>query len=111
MLSPGHGKTIVGAYLIGSRGTPRHAIFLGITVTITHTVGVFALGFAKLYASRFMIPERLFPILSLISAILVLGMGITLLVQRGRIARDALAQATPGSITAFEWEGIAQCPI
>src|ERR1700678_4376188 len=83
-LSPGHGKTIVGAYLIGSRGTPRHAVFLGSTVTITHTLGVFVLGFATLYASRFIVPERLFPILSLISAILVLGMGILLLVQRTR---------------------------
>jgi nickel/cobalt transporter (NicO) family protein len=85
-LSPGHGKTIVGAYLIGSRGTPRHAVFLGSTVTITHTLGVFALGFATLYASRFIVPERLFPTLSLLSAILVLGMGILLLVQRARAA-------------------------
>jgi ABC-type nickel/cobalt efflux system permease component RcnA len=88
-LSPGHGKTIVGAYLIGSRGTPRHAAFLGLTVTITHTLGVFVLGFATLYASRFIVPERLFPILSLISAVLVLGMGILLLVQRTRAARSA----------------------
>jgi ABC-type nickel/cobalt efflux system permease component RcnA len=100
-LSPGHGKTIVGAYLIGSRGTPRHAVFLGVTVTVTHTLGVFALGFATLYASRFIVPERLFPILSLISAILVLGMGITLLIQRARIARDALAQASAGPVTRF----------
>jgi ABC-type nickel/cobalt efflux system permease component RcnA len=85
-LSPGHGKTIVGAYLIGSRGTPRHAVFLGSTVTITHTLGVFVLGFATLYASRFIVPERLFPTLSLISAILVLGMGILLLMQRTRAA-------------------------
>jgi ABC-type nickel/cobalt efflux system permease component RcnA len=87
-LSPGHGKTIVGAYLIGSRGTPRHAAFLGITVTITHTLGVFLLGFAMLYASRFIVPERLFPILSLISALLVLGMGGILLVQRARAMRQ-----------------------
>ena len=92
-LSPGHGKTIVGAYLIGSRGTPRHALFLGLTVTITHTLGVFALGFATLYASRYVVPERLFPILSLLSAALVLLMGIVLLVQRGRIARRSLAAA------------------
>ena len=91
-LSPGHGKTIVGAYLIGSRGTPRHAVFLGATVTITHTLGVFVLGFATLYASRFIVPERLFPILSLVSAVLVLGMGIVLLVQRGRVARQVLAR-------------------
>ena len=88
-LSPGHGKTIVGAYLIGSRGTPRHALFLGFTVTVTHTIGVFALGFATLYASRFIVPERLFPALSLISALLVLGMGLILLVQRSSSARRA----------------------
>jgi nickel/cobalt transporter (NicO) family protein len=86
-LSPGHGKTIVGAYLIGSRGTPRHALFLGVTVTITHTLGVFALGFATLVASRFIVPERLFPILSLVSGLLVLGMGIFLLAQRWHAAQ------------------------
>ena len=85
-LSPGHGKTIVGAYLIGSRGTPRHAAFLGFTVTVTHTIGVFVLGFATLYASRYIVPERLFPVLSLVSALLVLGMGLILLVQRSRAA-------------------------
>ena len=91
-LSPGHGKTIVGAYLIGSRGTPRHALFLGTTVTVTHTLGVFALGFATLAASRFFVPERLFPILSLISGVLVLAMGIILLVQRWRAARRPSAR-------------------
>jgi nickel/cobalt transporter (NicO) family protein len=99
-LSPGHGKTIVGAYLIGSRGTPRHAVFLGTTVTITHTLGVFVLGFATLYASRFIVPEKLFPILSLISAVLVLGMGLVLLVQRTRAAYPALS-ASKDSSTAF----------
>lgn len=95
-LSPGHGKTIVGAYLIGSRGTPRHALFLGLTVTVTHTVGVFVLGFATLYASRFIVPERLFPILSLTSALLVLGMGVGLLIQRGRALRR------PGGLPEFK---------
>jgi nickel/cobalt transporter (NicO) family protein len=90
-LSPGHGKTLVGAYLIGSRGTARHAVFLGLTVTITHTLGVFALGFATLFASRFIVPEKLFPILSLVSGLLVLGMGMVLLAQRWRGARAALA--------------------
>jgi nickel/cobalt transporter (NicO) family protein len=91
-LSPGHGKTIVGAYLIGSRGTPKHAAFLGLTVTITHTLGVFTLGFATLFASRFVVPERLFPILSLASGLLIFGMGTVLIAQRWRAARLALAR-------------------
>jgi ABC-type nickel/cobalt efflux system permease component RcnA len=92
-LSPGHGKTIVGAYLIGSRGTARHAAFLGLTVTLTHTFGVFVLGFATLYASRYVVPEQLFPVLSLVSALLVLGMGLVLLAQRARAAGLPLSGA------------------
>jgi len=88
--SPGHGKTVVGAYLIGSRATARHAVFLGFTVTVTHTIGVFALGFATWLASAYVLPERIFPILGFISGLLVLGMGAILAVQRWPAARDAL---------------------
>src|SRR5207247_2980681 len=50
-LEPGHGKTVVAAYLVGSRGTPKHAVWLGLIVTLTHTFGVFALGLLTLFAS------------------------------------------------------------
>jgi ABC-type nickel/cobalt efflux system permease component RcnA len=81
-LSPGHGKTVVGAYLVGSRGTPRHALFLGLTVTITHTAGVIALGLVILFASRTILPEQLYPWLSLASGLLVAVLGLTILRQR-----------------------------
>jgi ABC-type nickel/cobalt efflux system permease component RcnA len=81
-LSPGHGKTVVGAYLVGSRGTPRHALFLGLTVTITHTAGVLALGMVILFASRTFMPEQLYPWLSLLSGLLVAVLGLTILRQR-----------------------------
>ncbi len=83
-LSPGHGKTIVGAYLIGSRGTPGHAALLGLTVTITHTLGVYALGIITLFASKYVLPEKLYPILSLISGLLVLAIGLTMFAKRIR---------------------------
>jgi ABC-type nickel/cobalt efflux system permease component RcnA len=86
-LSPGHGKTVVGAYLVGSRGTPRHAAFLGLTVTMTHTAGVFALGVVTLVASRYILPERLFPFLSLISGVIVVAIGMNLCASRWRFAR------------------------
>ncbi len=85
-LSPGHGKTVVAAYLIGTRGTARHAMFLGLTVTVTHTIGVFALGLITLFASQFILPEKLYPWLGLISGLIVLGMGVTLLRSRVRSA-------------------------
>ena len=58
-LSPGHGKTIVTAYLVGQRGTSRHAALLGLIVTATHTIGVFALGAVTLLLSQFIVPDRL----------------------------------------------------
>ncbi|MEZ4711548.1 MAG: sulfite exporter TauE/SafE family protein [Caldilineaceae bacterium] len=77
-LSPGHGKTIVGAYLVGSRGTAKHALFLGLTTTITHTAGVFALGLITLFASRYILPETLFPWLSLLSGLMVVAIGLVM---------------------------------
>lgn len=81
-LSPGHGKAIVGAYLVGSRGTPWHALFLGLTVTITHTLGVFALGLVTLFASEYILPEKLYPILSFISGALVVVIGLSIFIKR-----------------------------
>lgn len=90
-LSPGHGKTVVGAYLAGSRGTARHAAFLGLTVTITHTAGVFALGVVTLFASTWIVPEKLFPVLSLISGALVVTIGLSLFIRRlGKVLRSGL---------------------
>lgn len=83
-LSPGHGKTIVAAYLVGSRGTFRHAVFLGGMVTFTHTVSVFLLGFVTLFLSRRIMPERLFPVLGAISGLAIVWVGTTLLWQRIR---------------------------
>ncbi|MBA4124393.1 MAG: sulfite exporter TauE/SafE family protein [Acidobacteria bacterium] len=81
-LSPGHGKAVVGAYLVGSKGTPKHALFLGATVTITHTLGVFALGLLTLFASNYILPERLMPFLNFFSGLLVFFIGLTLFKNR-----------------------------
>ena len=61
-LWPGHGKTIVAAYLVGQRGTPWHAVLLGLIVTITHTVGVFGLGIVTLLLSQFIVPDHALPV-------------------------------------------------
>ncbi len=83
-MSPGHGKTIVAAYLVGSRGTFKHAIFLGGMVTFTHTASVFALGFVTLFLSKYVLPETLFPILGAISGLSIVWVGTMLFVRRLR---------------------------
>ena len=83
-LSPGHGKTMVAAYLVGSRGTAAHALLLGLTVTVTHTAGVFALGLVTLGLSELIVPEQLYPWLNLASALLVVGVGVSVLRARVR---------------------------
>jgi nickel/cobalt transporter (NicO) family protein len=85
-LSPGHGKTIVTAYLVGRRGTARHAALLGLIVTVTHTIGVFALGFVTLLLSRYIVPEELYPWLNLVSGVLVVAIGASVLRSRWRHA-------------------------
>ena len=91
-LSPGHGKTIVTAYLVGRRGTPAHAALLGLIVTATHTAGVFALGLVTLALSQFIVPDTLYPWLNLASGVLVVGIGASVLATRIR-RRRAHAQS------------------
>jgi ABC-type nickel/cobalt efflux system permease component RcnA len=86
-LTPGHGKAIVAAYLVGSRGKARHAFLLGGIVTVTHTIGVFALGLVTLALSEFIVPEQLYPWLNLVSALLVVGVGLAVLRARYLHAR------------------------
>jgi nickel/cobalt transporter (NicO) family protein len=88
-LTPGHGKTIVGAYLVGTRGTWRHAVLLGLVVTATHTGGVYALGAATLVASAWVLPERLLPWLGAVAGLLVVGVG-------ARMVRERLQAAIHG---------------
>ena len=85
-LSPGHGKAVMAAYLVGNRKDSRHAAILGGTITVTHTIGVFALGLITLYLSALITPERLYPYLTLVSGLLVVLLGVSLVIGRTRLA-------------------------
>jgi nickel/cobalt transporter (NicO) family protein len=94
-LTPGHGKAVVAAYLIGARGTARHAGILGLTVTLTHTAGVFILGAVTLYLSRYILPEVLYPWLNVASGVLVFLIGLALLYRHlGKMPHDSKAGHT-----------------
>jgi nickel/cobalt exporter len=93
-LTPGHGKTMVAAYLVGTRGTVKDAVLLGIVVTITHTAGIYLLGFLCLWLTSRIRAEVVGQWLSLTSGLLVLGMGFWLF-QRGLLHYHGV-RALPG---------------
>lgn len=99
-LEPGHGKTIVAAYLVGSKGTARHALLLGIVVTISHTAGVYLLGGITLYAQKYILPDRIYPYLGVLSGLLIAGTGCFLFLQRYLGGEFAHSHATDVSASA-----------
>jgi ABC-type nickel/cobalt efflux system permease component RcnA len=95
-LSPGHGKAMVAAYLAGTRGTARHAVGLGVIVTVTHTIGVFALGIVALSLQQFILPEDIYPWLTLVSGLLVVVIGASVLRSRIRWGRARMVGVAAG---------------
>jgi ABC-type nickel/cobalt efflux system permease component RcnA len=90
-LGPGHGKTVMAAYLMGSEGKARHAVAVGIAVSLMHTASVVGLGLVTLWASSQFPPESVYPWLSLASGIVVLALGAWLLGARIGFRRLRLA--------------------
>ena len=83
-LEPGHGKTMVAAYLVGERGTAKHAAILGGMVTFTHTISVFALGLATMFLSRYVMPEKISKVLGVASGVSIVWIGAVMLWRRVR---------------------------
>ena len=78
-LTPGHGKAVVAAYLVASKGRVIDAVFLGLVVTFTHTASVIALGLVALFGSKYFLPEDIAPWLSVASGLLISILGLWLL--------------------------------
>jgi ABC-type nickel/cobalt efflux system permease component RcnA len=94
-LTPGHGKTIMAAYLVGSRGSARHAVGLGLATAVSHTLGVVALGAAILLAGSALPADRVYPVLGLASAVLVVAIGAWMLWRQGPLLGALVRRLTP----------------
>jgi len=103
-VSPGHGKTVMAAYLVGSRGNIRQAFGLGLTVTVSHTIGVLALGLLSLSAAFVIPPDKLYPLLSVGSGAIVIVIGTYLLIGRVRAWRARPQQHEHGHDHTHEHE-------
>ncbi|HEV7757628.1 MAG TPA: hypothetical protein VGO78_01515, partial [Acidimicrobiales bacterium] len=102
-LAPGHGKTVMAAYLVGEQGTRRQALLLGATVALTHTGGVFAL--ALVVSNSKLAPERLYPYLGTVSGLLVAAIGVVLL-RRAIQFRRIFPTLGPGASTHHHHHGL-----
>ncbi len=80
-LTPGHGKAVVAAYLVGTKGRIIDAIFLGLIVTFTHTFSVISIGIILLFAKERIAHDDIVLWLSLISGLLIVGIGGWLLAK------------------------------
>ena len=80
-LTPGHGKALLAAYLVGDLGTVRQAVVLGATITLTHTAAVLALG-GGARGGHHVVPGVVVPVLSVVAGVAVLVLGVRLVCQR-----------------------------
>lgn len=87
-LEPGHGKTVVAAYLVGSRGRSIDAIILGLVVTFTHSFSIILLGLLAKYSARFLTEQEIHVYLGFVASLIILGIGLWMLRQRWQALKD-----------------------
>jgi nickel/cobalt transporter (NicO) family protein len=91
-LTPGHGKTLMAAYLVGTRGTALHALGLGVSVSVSHTVGILVLAGIVVGLAGAVAPDsvvRWAPIVAAISIVLIGGWMLLNELRRRRVAAQA----------------------
>jgi len=82
--TPGHGKTIAAAYIVGARGRPVDALVLGIFVTLSHTSGIVLVALLATLGSAWFVPHRIEAYVACVTGVLVIGIGLWLLVVQSR---------------------------
>jgi nickel/cobalt transporter (NicO) family protein len=99
--TPGHGKTIAAAYIVGARGKPIDAVILGIFVTLSHTSGIVLVGVLASLGSTWLRPQRIEAYLAVAVGLLVIVLGLWMLwVQRDLVALAMGEAGEPGDGTS-----------
>jgi len=114
-IAPGHGKTVMAGYLLGTGGRIRHAVGLGVAVSLMHTASVIALSLLTLWLTNVFAPATVFPWLALASGLIIAGLGAGLFVVRWRARTHARAphehEHLPPTASPFSRKGLAAIAI
>ena len=99
--TPGHGKTIAAAYIVGARGKPIDAVILGIFVTLSHVSGIVLVGVLASLGSTWLRPQRIEAYLAVTVGVLVIVLGLWMLwAQRDLVALAMGETGEPGDGTS-----------
>jgi ABC-type nickel/cobalt efflux system permease component RcnA len=98
-LTPGHGKTIMAAYLVGTRGTSLHAVGLGLSVTVSHTLGILALAALVVGAQGLLPPDVVVRVTPVVAALTILAIGGWMLAREVRQRLNQSRMVTAGGHT------------
>jgi nickel/cobalt exporter len=98
--TPGHGKTIAAAYIVGARGKPIDALILGVFVTLSHTSGIVVVGVLASMGSAWLMPQMIEAYLALGTGILVIGLGLWMLWTQRALLALAMGEPAPATVAA-----------
>lgn len=98
--TPGHGKTIAAAYIVGARGKPIDAVILGIFVTLSHTSGIVLIGVLASLGSTWLRPQRIEAYLAIVVGIMVIVLGLWMLWAQRDLVALAMGEAGDGTSRA-----------
>ena len=98
--TPGHGKTIAAAYIVGARGKPVDAVILGVFVTLSHTSGIVLVGVLASLGSAWLVPQVIEAYLALATGILVIGLGLWMLWTQRELLALAMGESSSAPVPA-----------
>ncbi len=87
-VEPGHGKTVVAAYLVGTKGRNTDAVLLGIVVTLTHTLSIIVLAVIAKFTSKYYSEEVLHSYIGIVSSLIIFGIGVWMMKARWTALKD-----------------------
>jgi ABC-type nickel/cobalt efflux system permease component RcnA len=100
-LTPGHGKTLMAAYLVGTKGTAVHAVGLGLSITVSHTIGILVIAGLVVGAQGLLPPDAVVRAAPAVAAVTIAGLGGWMLLTELR-RRRAVRQAANAHAHAHE---------